>query len=116
VEDNADLAAGASTVIVLNVLAHLVPADPLTAELAALGAASTLVISPDEAAAAAMGAQLMDPAVAAPALAAALAQAASCADTPSKPWTALCYVGPSQNCPLHSDARKRPHSAAAEFA
>lgn len=83
---NADLAAGASTVIVLNVLAHLVPADPLTAELAALGAASTLVISPDEAAAAAMGAQLMDPAVAAPALAAALAQAASCADTVRASW------------------------------
>jgi NTE family protein len=72
---NADLAAGASAVIVLNAIGHLTPPEPLQAELAALGTAATLVITPDGAAATAMGTNLLDAATAAPALEAGLAQA-----------------------------------------
>jgi NTE family protein len=52
---NADLAAGSSAVIVLNAIGQLTPPEPLQTELAALGAAATLVITPDNAAAAVMG-------------------------------------------------------------
>lgn len=85
---NADLAAGASAVVVLNALGHLVPPDQLTAELASLGAAATVVISPDQVTAGLMGANLMDPTVAVPVLEAAMAQAASCAADVRARWTA----------------------------
>jgi len=75
---NADLAAGSSAVIVLNAIGHLTPPEPLQRELAALGTATTLVITPDNAAAAVMGANLLDAAIAAPALEAGLTQAMSC--------------------------------------
>lgn len=85
---NADLAAGASAVIVLDAVGHLTPRDALQAELAALGAASTFVITPDEDAAAVIGTNLLDAAVWAPVLEAGLAQAASCADAAGASWAA----------------------------
>jgi NTE family protein len=85
---NADLAAGSSAVIVLNAIGHLTPPDPLQNELAALGNAATLVIAPDNAAAAAMGTDLLDAASAAPALEAGLAQAMSCAEPARTLWSA----------------------------
>ena len=85
---NADLAAGASAVIVLDAVGHLTPRNALQAELAALAAASTFVITPDGDAAAVIGTNLLDPAVWTPALEAGLAQAASCADAAGASWTA----------------------------
>ena len=51
----ADLAAGSSAVIVLNAIRHPTPTDLLQEELTALGTAATLVITPDNAAAAVAG-------------------------------------------------------------
>jgi NTE family protein len=85
---NADLATGASTVIVLDAIGHLMPREPLQAELAALGAARTLVITPDDSAAAAMGTSLLDVAIAAPALEAGLKQAMSHAEQARAIWPA----------------------------
>jgi NTE family protein len=85
---NADLAAGSSAVIVLNAIGHLIPPEPLQRELAALGTATTLVITPDNAAAAVMGANLLDAAIAAPALEAGLTQAMSCSEPARTVWSA----------------------------
>jgi len=74
---NADLAAGCPAVIVLNAIGHLTPREPLQTELASLGAAATLVITPDDVAAAVMGTNLLDTAVTGPALEAGLTQAMS---------------------------------------
>ena len=59
----------------LNATGHLTPADPLHKELAALGTAATLVITSDNAAATVMGTNLLDLAIAAPALETGLTQA-----------------------------------------
>lgn len=56
---NAELARGASLVVVLEPLASLRPREALRAELATVGAAETVVIEPDDAAAAAFGTDLM---------------------------------------------------------
>ena len=85
---NADLAAGASAVIVLNAIGHLTPPEPLQAELAALGTAATLVITPDSAAADAMGTNLLDAVTAAPSLEAGLTQAMSCSGPAHTIWSA----------------------------
>jgi NTE family protein len=85
---NADLAAGSSTVIVLNAIGHLTPREPLQKELAALGTAATLVITPDIAAAAAIGTKLLDATTAAPALEAGLAQAMSYSEPAHTIWSA----------------------------
>ena len=85
---NADLAADCSAVIVLNAIGHLTPREPLQAELAALGAAATLVITPDDAAAAVMGTNLLDATIAAPALEAGLTQAMSYAESAHTIWQA----------------------------
>ncbi|MGE5289580.1 MAG: patatin-like phospholipase family protein [Micromonosporaceae bacterium] len=85
---NADLAAGSSAVIVLDAVGHLLPREPLQAEIAALGTASTLVIRPDDSAAAVIGANLLDVAMWAPALEAGLAQAVSCAESARAVWRA----------------------------
>ncbi len=85
---NADLASGASAVIVLDAVGHLTPRGPLQDELAALGAASTLVITPDDSAAAVMGMNLLDLAIAAPALEAGLKQAMSYAEQARAIWPA----------------------------
>ena len=85
---NADLAAGSTAVIVLNAIGHLTAPEPLQTELAALGTAATLVITPDEAAAAAMGTNLLDAAIAGPALEAGLTQAVSYAEPAHAIWQA----------------------------
>jgi NTE family protein len=85
---NADLAAGAATVMVLDAIGHLMPREQIQAELAALGTASTMVIIPDQAAAAIIGTNLMDPAIWAAALAAGLAQAGTCAAQALSLWQA----------------------------
>lgn len=85
---NADLAVGASVVIVLDAIGHLIPRAQLQDELAALDAASTLVITPDDSAAAVMGANLLDVGIAAPAFEAGLKQATSCAEPARDMWPA----------------------------
>lgn len=50
----------------LDAIGHLIPREQLEEKLAALGAASTLVITPDDSAAAVMGTNLLDVAIAAP--------------------------------------------------
>jgi NTE family protein len=87
-ETNADLAAGASAVIVLDAVGHLTPCDRLRAELATLGTGSTLVITPDESAAGVIGTNMLDPAIWSPAMEAGLAQAAVCADPARAIWPA----------------------------
>ena len=86
---NADLASGSSAVIVLNAIGHLTPREQVQAELAGLGTAATLVITPDNAAAAVMGTNLLDTATAAPALEAGLAQAMSCSEPARAIWSAI---------------------------
>jgi NTE family protein len=83
---NADLAAGATAVMVLDAVGHLTPREPLQAELATLGTDRAVVITPDERAAAAFGTNLLDPATAPAALEAGLAQAASCAGLVRAIW------------------------------
>jgi NTE family protein len=85
---NADLAAGSSAVIVLNAIGHLTPREPLQRELAALGGAATLVITPDNAAAAVMGTNLLDAATAASSLEAGLTQAMSYGEAAHTTWQA----------------------------
>jgi NTE family protein len=87
-ETNADLAAGASAVIVLDAVGHLTPRDRLRAELATLGTGSTLVITPDESAAGVIGTNMLDPAIWSPAMEAGLAQAAACTDPARAIWPA----------------------------
>ncbi|QUQ65677.1 patatin-like phospholipase [Kutzneria sp. CA-103260] len=55
---NADLAAGASTLVVIEPLAHLFPREPLRQELAAVAADALAVINPDPSAVAAFGSDL----------------------------------------------------------
>ena len=85
---NADLAVGCSAVIVLNAIGHLTPGAVLQTELAALGTPATLVITPDDAAAAVMGTNLLDTALAGPALEAGLTQAASWGESARALWSA----------------------------
>jgi NTE family protein len=67
---NADLARGASSVVVLDPIAGLRPGRRLQAELAATGAGETMVIEPDEAALTSFGTDLLSPAIWLPAFAA----------------------------------------------
>jgi NTE family protein len=85
---NADLAAGCSAVIVLDAIGHLTPREPLQTELAALGTAATLVITPDDVAAAVLGTNLLDAAIAGPALEAGLTQAMSYGEPARTIWQA----------------------------
>jgi NTE family protein len=87
-ETNADLAAGASAVIVLDAVGHLTPRERIGAELATLGTGRTLVITPDESAAGVIGTNMLDPASWSPAMEAGLAQAAACAEPASAIWPA----------------------------
>ena len=72
---NADLARGASSVVVLDPIASLRPGGRLKAELAATGASEITVIEPDEAAIAAFGTDLLSSAIWLPAFAAGRDQA-----------------------------------------
>ncbi|WP_433497210.1 patatin-like phospholipase family protein [Sphaerimonospora sp. CA-214678] len=71
---SADLAAGATTVIVLEPLGHLTPRAALEAELEKSGASRTHVIHPDDATIAVFGEDVLDPALWGPAFKAGLAQ------------------------------------------
>lgn len=83
---NADLAAGAAAVVVLEPLAHLTPREMLERELAALGDARTVAIGPDQAAVEVFGLNVMDPGLWGPAHAAGLAQAAAAAESIGAVW------------------------------
>ncbi|MEZ0075868.1 patatin-like phospholipase family protein [Planotetraspora sp. GP83] len=84
---NADLAAGAGTLVVLEPLGHLSPRATLEAELRAAGTPRSLLIQPDEAAAAVFGENVLDPALWGPAYKAGLAHAAALAEPASAVWT-----------------------------
>ncbi|QMU70084.1 patatin-like phospholipase family protein [Streptacidiphilus sp. P02-A3a] len=72
---NADLAAGARTVVVVEPMAHLFPREPLERELAAAGADTAVSIGPDPASVRAFGPDLNDLAAWEPAYRAGLGQA-----------------------------------------
>jgi NTE family protein len=72
---NADLAAGARTLVVVEPLAHLFPREPLNQQLAAVGADTVVTIGPDPASVRAFGSDLGDLAAWEPAYRAGLRQA-----------------------------------------
>lgn len=83
---NADLAAGASSVVVLEPLASVWPRERVRAELDALGDARVLCVAPDAAALAVFGTNVLDPRLWGPAFTAGLDQAASLADAVRRVW------------------------------
>jgi NTE family protein len=83
---NADLAKGASRVVVLDPLAHVFPREPLRAELSSLGDVESTVIAPDEAAVAAFGVNVLDPALWKSAFEAGRAQAPSVTPAAGSNW------------------------------
>jgi NTE family protein len=82
---NADLAAGADAVVVIAPTGGLFRASP-RAELRALAPPHGIVLSPDDAARAAIGPNILDPGRRAAALAAGVAQAAALADATRAVW------------------------------
>ncbi|MEU9125821.1 patatin-like phospholipase family protein [Streptomyces sp. NPDC048506] len=72
---NADLAAGARTLVVVEPMAHLFPREPLNQQLAAVGADTVVTIGPDPASVRAFGSDLGDLAAWEPAYRAGLRQA-----------------------------------------
>ncbi len=72
---NADLAAGARTLVVVEPMAHLFPREPLDQQLAAVGADTVVTISPDPASVRAFGSDMGDLAAWEPAYQAGLRQA-----------------------------------------
>ncbi|MFJ2826563.1 patatin-like phospholipase family protein [Streptomyces sp. NPDC087263] len=72
---NADLAAGARTLVVVEPMAHLFPREPLNQELAAVGANTVVSISPDPASVRAFGSDMGNLAAWEPAYQAGLRQA-----------------------------------------
>ncbi|MET9881875.1 patatin-like phospholipase family protein [Streptomyces sp. NPDC006430] len=72
---NADLAAGARTLVVVEPMAHLFPREPLNQQLAAVEADTVVTISPDPASVRAFGSDLGDLAAWEPAYRAGLRQA-----------------------------------------
>ncbi|MBW8483068.1 patatin-like phospholipase family protein [Actinomadura parmotrematis] len=83
---NADLAAGADRVVVLEPLAHLMPRTGLERELAALGSAEVAAVAPDAASVEVFGLDFLSPSLWRPAYAAGLAQAAAAAPEIRKVW------------------------------
>lgn len=83
---NADLAAGAAAVVILEPLAAQWPRERVRPELEALGSARVLSIVPDEAAVAVFGTNVLDPGLWGPAFTAGLNQAASLAAAVRKVW------------------------------
>jgi NTE family protein len=57
---NADLAAGARTLVVVQPLAHMFPSEPLKAEVAAAGVERMIPVTPDAESVAALGTDLYD--------------------------------------------------------
>ena len=72
---NADLAAGARTLVVVEPMAHLFPREALDQQLAAVGADTVVTVGPDPASARAFGPDLGDPTAWEPAYLAGLRQA-----------------------------------------
>jgi NTE family protein len=85
---NADLARGASSVVIIEPLAHLSPRETLRRELRELGDARVAQIGPDQAAIDVFGANVLDPALWRPAFRAGLAQAAASAPEVRAVWNA----------------------------
>lgn len=83
---NADLAKGASAVVVLEPMGHLTPRETLRRELAELGDARTAVIGPDQAAIETFGADILSPALYGPAFQAGLNQAAAAVEQIRAVW------------------------------
>jgi NTE family protein len=82
---NADLAAGAEAVVVVAPTGGMFRTSP-AAELRALGAPRSLLVTPDDAARAAIGGNILDPGRRAPALAAGIAQASAVATAVARAW------------------------------
>ncbi|MET9469478.1 patatin-like phospholipase family protein [Streptomyces sp. NPDC006544] len=83
---NADLAAGAGTLVVVEPLAHLFPREQLEQQLRAVGARTVVTVGPDPDAIRAFGADLQDRAHWEPAFRAGLAQAPATADRLRPAW------------------------------
>ncbi|MFJ2776452.1 patatin-like phospholipase family protein [Kitasatospora sp. NPDC087315] len=85
---NADLAAGARTLVVIEPMAHLFPREPLDQQLAAVGADTVVTIGPDPASVRAFGSNLGDLAAWEPAYQAGLRQAGDVAARLRPAWRA----------------------------
>jgi NTE family protein len=85
---NADLARGASTVVILEPMAYLTPRTTLAAERRELGAARVVAVGPDQAAIDVFGVNILDQALWKPAFQAGLAQSAAAADEIRAVWDA----------------------------
>jgi NTE family protein len=83
---NADLAAGARTLVVIEPLAHLFPRETLQRELETAGAGTVANVAPDTASLRAFGPDLYDPASWNPAYRAGLGQATAVADEIRAQW------------------------------
>ncbi|REE97666.1 patatin-like phospholipase family protein [Thermomonospora umbrina] len=83
---NADLVEGASTVVVLEPLAHFTPRDRLERELKTLGDARTVVVGPDQAAIDAFGVDVLSMRLWGPGFRAGLAQAPAVAAQVQEVW------------------------------
>lgn len=83
---NADLAAGAGTLVVIEPLAHLFPREQLEQQLLAVGARTVVTVGPDPDAVRAFGADLQDRANWEPAFRAGLDQAPATADRLRPAW------------------------------
>ncbi|WP_147942276.1 MULTISPECIES: patatin-like phospholipase family protein [Microbispora] len=84
---NADLAAGARTLVVLEPLGNVTPRAVLEAEMAKAGASASYVVHPDAASTAVFGENVLDPALWGPAFAAGLDQAAALAEPIAAVWS-----------------------------
>ncbi|WP_371614089.1 patatin-like phospholipase family protein [Streptomyces sp. NBC_00454] len=90
---NADLAAGARTLVVVEPMAHLFPREPLNQQLAAVGADTVVTISPDPASVRAFGSDMGDLAVWEPAYQAGLRQAGDIDAQLRSMWSAEADAG-----------------------
>jgi NTE family protein len=85
---NADLAKGASAVVIVEPMAHLTPRATLEKEIAELGDARTVAIGPDQATMETFGADLLSPRLWGPAFEAGRRQAPPVAEDVRKAWAA----------------------------
>jgi NTE family protein len=83
---NADLAAGASAVVIIEPMAHLSPRPLLERELEALGTANVTMIGPDHHAIEIFGHDVLDPALWRPAYHAGIIQAGAVVDRVQEVW------------------------------
>jgi NTE family protein len=84
---NADLARGASAVVILEPMAHLMPRTALEREVRELGTARVATVGPDQAAIDVFGVDVLDPTLWRPAFQAGRKQAATAADDVRAVWT-----------------------------